>query len=62
MAAHVQRDPATAAGEIRVIVDDDSILDSPYDDGTKKALKKGKTTVTITAPNGKSVKVEVNVK
>ncbi len=54
--------PATAAGEIRVIVDDDSILDSPYDDGTKKALKKGKTTVTIKAPNGKSVKVEVTVK
>ena len=54
--------PATAAGGISIVSKDDDILENLHDDGTKKALKKGKTTVTITAPNGKSVKIEVTVK
>lgn len=54
--------PSTAACCCTISVKDDNILDSPYDDGTKKALKKGTTTVTIKTEYGQTATIKVKVK
>lgn len=54
--------PSTAACCCSITVKDDDILDSPYDDGTKKALKKGTTTVTIETEYGQKATITVKVK
>ena len=56
--------PSTAAiRDYTVEIGDASLLDCPYDDGTVKALKKGKTTITIKAVNsqGKTISATINI-
>lgn len=53
--------PSTAACTCSITVADDRILSSPHDDGTKKALKKGVTIVTIRTEYGQTARIRVTV-